>query len=63
MAVRWGPKLVMLYNDGYREILGDKHPAALGRPLREIWAEMAALGRAVRNAIDSSKVTRTVHAS
>ena len=35
MAVRWGPDLAMLYNDGYRAILGDKHPWALGLPFRE----------------------------
>jgi hypothetical protein len=29
MCVRWGPEFVMIYNDGYRPILGDKHPAAL----------------------------------
>src|ERR1700694_5328806 len=40
MAVRWGPELVTIYNDAYREILGDKHPAALGRPLREVWPEI-----------------------
>ena len=26
MAVRWGPDLVLVYNDGYRPILGEKHP-------------------------------------
>jgi len=35
MAVRWGPDFVMIYNDGYRPILGDKHPWALGLPFRE----------------------------
>jgi len=40
MAVRWGPELVTIYNDAYREILGDKHPGALGRPLREVWPEI-----------------------
>ncbi len=40
MAVRWGPELVTIYNDAYRDILGDKHPAALGRPLREVWPEI-----------------------
>ena len=30
----------MLYNDAYRPILGDKHPAALGRPGPEVWAEI-----------------------
>jgi PAS domain S-box-containing protein len=40
MALRWGPDFVLLYNDAYRPILGDKHPWALGRPAREAWAEV-----------------------
>ena len=40
MAARWGPELVSIYNDAYRAILGDKHPDALGRPLREVWTEI-----------------------
>jgi PAS domain S-box-containing protein len=41
MAVRWGPDLIQIYNDAYRPILGDKHPAALGRSVREVWPEIA----------------------
>ena len=40
MALRWGPQFVLIYNDGYRPILGDKHPRALGRPIREVWPEV-----------------------
>jgi len=40
MAIRWGPELVLIYNDAYRPILRDKHPAALGRSLREVWWEV-----------------------
>ena len=40
MALRWGPDFVLIYNDAYRPILGDKHPSALGRPAREAWAEV-----------------------
>jgi signal transduction histidine kinase/PAS domain-containing protein/ActR/RegA family two-component response regulator len=40
MALRWGPDFVLVYNDAYRPILGDKHPWALGRPAREAWAEV-----------------------
>src|SRR6185437_8113403 len=40
MAVRWGADLIMIYNDAYRPILGDKHPEALGKPTREIWPEI-----------------------
>ena len=40
MFIAWGPELGFLYNDGYAEILGAKHPAALGRPFQEIWHEI-----------------------
>ncbi|AKF10101.1 ATP-binding protein [Sandaracinus amylolyticus] len=40
ILVWWGPELVKLYNDAYAEILGDKHPRALGRPGREVWPEI-----------------------
>ena len=40
MAVRWGPDLVSIYNDAYCAILADKHPNALGQPLREVWSEI-----------------------
>jgi PAS domain S-box-containing protein len=40
MALRWGPHFVILYNDGYIPILGDKHPQALGKGFREIWPEV-----------------------
>ena len=35
-----GPELVLVYNDGYRHVLGAKHPRALGRPGREVWSEI-----------------------
>jgi PAS domain S-box-containing protein len=40
MSVRWGPDLIMIYNDAYGAVLGDRHPGALGQPLREIWPEI-----------------------
>ncbi len=40
MFVAWGPELAFLYNDGYRPVLGVKHPRALGRPFREVWSEI-----------------------
>jgi PAS domain S-box-containing protein len=40
MFVAWGPKLEMLYNDAYAEVLGKKHPSALGRPFREVWYDI-----------------------
>ena len=41
MLVCWGPDLLMLYNDGYRTMLGEsKHPDAWGRPVRDVWPEV-----------------------
>ena len=40
IVIWWGPDLVMLYNDAYRDIIASKHPAALGRPGRECWPEI-----------------------
>ncbi|HXZ46455.1 MAG TPA: PAS domain S-box protein [Pseudolabrys sp.] len=40
MSVRWGPDLIMIYNDAYAGLLGNKHPAALGKPLRDVWPEI-----------------------
>ena len=35
-----GPALQLIYNDAYIRGLGAKHPRALGRPGREVWAEI-----------------------
>lgn len=40
MFVAWGPELGFLYNDAYAEILGAKHPAAMGARFHDIWAEI-----------------------
>ncbi len=40
MIVLWGPELVQIYNDGYRAVMGKKHPRGLGQPTRECWPEV-----------------------
>ena len=40
MFVAWGDALGFLYNDPYAEILGAKHPSALGRRFYDIWSEI-----------------------
>ena len=40
MLLWWGPDLLHLYNDAYRPILRDKHPASLAAPAAEVWAEV-----------------------
>lgn len=36
----WSDELCLVYNDAYLKILGSKHPASLGKPLRMVWAEV-----------------------
>lgn len=40
IAIYWGADCLLLYNDAWRPIVGDKHPWALGRPGREVWSEI-----------------------
>ncbi|MHA6492703.1 PAS domain-containing protein [Pseudomonas borbori] len=40
MFVAWGDQHTLLYNTAYARILGDKHPAALGAPFLETFAEI-----------------------
>ena len=40
MLVWWGPHLIQIYNDGYRSILGGKHPRSIGAPGRQVWSEI-----------------------
>ncbi len=41
MWMAWGPSLTFFCNDAYRrDTLGAKYPWALGRPAKEVWAEI-----------------------
>lgn len=40
MWLGWGDDLNFFYNDAYIPTLGIKHPSMLGRPFREVWAEV-----------------------
>lgn len=40
MFVAWGKDLGFLYNDPYAEVLGRKHPLALGSRFYDIWSEI-----------------------
>jgi len=35
-----GPEYALVYNDAYRRVLAAKHPAALGQPGSQVWAEI-----------------------
>ncbi|WP_295767460.1 PAS domain-containing protein [uncultured Mucilaginibacter sp.] len=40
IAIYWGPQYILLYNDAYSSIPGDKHPWTLGKPGAVAWAEI-----------------------
>ncbi|QBE64976.1 hybrid sensor histidine kinase/response regulator [Pseudoduganella lutea] len=40
MVLMWGPRHVMIYNAGYVEIAGARHPAALGGTVPDTWPEI-----------------------
>ena len=40
MNICWGPDYINIYNDAYLPLMGAKHPWALGRPAREVVAEV-----------------------
>ncbi len=40
IALYWGKDLVLLYNDAWKTIPGNKHPWALGKPAREVWKDI-----------------------
>jgi signal transduction histidine kinase len=40
MMLGWGDDLLQFYNDAYIPVLGVKHPASLGAPVREVWSEI-----------------------
>ncbi|MHB8815675.1 MAG: ATP-binding protein [Steroidobacteraceae bacterium] len=41
LALALGPELIYIYNDAFIALGGrDRHPSALGRPVREVWREI-----------------------
>src|SRR4029077_19955765 len=41
MMIFWGPDLIQFYNDALRKSMGpERHPSALGQPVRECWGEI-----------------------
>lgn len=40
MLVVWGPERIVIYNDGYAAMCGDRHPQGFGRPFFEMWHDV-----------------------
>ncbi|GIF08429.1 SpoIIE family protein phosphatase [Actinoplanes siamensis] len=59
MWMAWGPELTFFCNDAYRrDTLGGKYPWALGRPAREVWAEIwNDIGPRIHNVLDTGHAT------
>jgi PAS domain S-box-containing protein len=59
MWMGWGQELTFFYNDAYaRDTLGKKHPWALGRPAREVWAEIwADIGPRIESVLRTGEAT------
>jgi len=58
MWLGWGPDLTFLYNDAYRPTLDKKHPAALGAPSRNVWAEIwPEIGPRIEQVLRSGEAT------
>jgi len=59
MWMAWGAELTFFCNDAYRrDTLGEKYPWALGRPAREVWAEIwHDIGPRIRSVLDTGIAT------
>jgi signal transduction histidine kinase len=59
MWMGWGRDLTFMYNDSYGEMtLGKKHPWALGKPAREVWAEIwGDLESRIRTVMETGEAT------
>lgn len=50
MCLLWGADGIMIYNDAYVGIAGNRHPAMLGKSIFETWPEVADFNRRVMDA-------------
>ena len=59
MWMGWGPELTFFCNDTYRrQTLGKKYPWAIGRPAREVWAEIwDVIGPRIQHVLTSGEAT------
>jgi len=58
MLLLWGHELTQIYNDAYAQLIGDKHPAAMGIDVRVTLAEgWDVLGPLIADAMDTGIAT------
>ena len=51
MAILWGESGVLLYNDGYADFSGQRHPGILGKPVALAWPEAADFNASVLRSV------------
>ena len=51
IALLWGERGIMIYNDAYSELAGSRHPHLLGSEVREGWPEVANFNDNVMKAV------------
>ena len=55
-AIYWGDELCLIYNDAWAPIPAEKHPLALGRPAKEVWASIwHVVGPQMETAIENAE--------
>ncbi|WP_265500882.1 hybrid sensor histidine kinase/response regulator [Paracoccus beibuensis] len=47
----WGEEGVMIYNDGYAQVAGSRHPEVMGANVREAWPEVAEFNDGIIEAV------------
>lgn len=58
ISIYWGPRHVLLYNDAWREFIGDRHPEALGKPARGVFPEIwETIGPKLAHVLDGKGAT------
>ncbi|WP_238230545.1 MULTISPECIES: PAS domain-containing protein [Methylobacterium] len=60
VCVIWGPDRRLLYNDPYARLLGDRHPAALGRDYLDVWHDLRDVLEPVLDAARAGHAVRSV---
>ncbi|MCY7422869.1 MAG: PAS domain S-box protein, partial [Chitinophagaceae bacterium] len=58
MSVMWGDELLMIYNDTYCELLGEKHPFAMGAKASDVWSETwSQMGVTIQDVLQNGTAT------
>ncbi|AWN38919.1 histidine kinase [Methylobacterium radiodurans] len=63
MVALWGPHLIQIYNDAYRDLMGAKHPGGLGQSASECWHEITAITAPIYERVQAGETVTVQDAS